>query len=260
MRSADSNPRGEMGLFDHLAELRKRLAYSLLALSTATLLSYSYAGRFFAFLTEPYFRAFSREGAELADLIGTGPAEAFLLKIKVSIFAGIILSSPFLFYQTWLFISPGLYRQEKRWILPFLFSSTLLFLSGAAFCYYAVLPLAFDFFNAEYASIGIVPAVKISEYLGLVIGLLLAFGAVFEVPILAFFLAQLGIIDDKMLLSWMRPALVAIFIISAVITPPDVVSQLLLAGPLILLYGVSIPIAKYAHRPREFFNPEELAG
>ncbi|NLF25290.1 MAG: twin-arginine translocase subunit TatC [Deltaproteobacteria bacterium] len=249
--------KAEMGILEHLAELRLRLAYALAALTAASVIAYGFAGSLFLLLSAPYFQTFSNTGAQAADLIGTGPAEAFILKIQLSIFAGAILASPVIFYQVWRFISPGLYEHEKKWAVPFLGCSTVLFVGGVLFCYYAVLPIAFDFFNDQYTSIGVKPAVKISEYLSLVIRLLLAFGLVFEIPVLAYFLARFGLIDDQMLLRWVRPAIVVIFIVSAIITPPDVISQFLLAAPLILLYGFSILIAKYANPARRSSEPLE---
>jgi sec-independent protein translocase protein TatC len=178
-------------------------------------------------------------------LIGTGLAEAFVLKLKVALFAGIVLSSPFLFFQLWLFVAPGLYAAERRLVVPFVASTTSLFLLGVWFCYEWVFPFAFEFFRGEYASIGVTPTVRISEHLALMIQGLVGFGAVFQLPVLAFFLARLGIIDERTLIGGTRYAIVAIFILSAVLTPPDVLTQFLMAGPLLLLYGISILVVRF---------------
>lgn len=254
----DSQPRKEMSLFEHLAELRLRLAYALLGVAVGSVVAYCFSGPFFDLLTAPYFNSFSSPTSSapgMADLIGTGPAEAFLLKIKVSLFIGVLLASPVVFFQIWLFIAPGLYEGERKWLVPFLLASTLLFVGGAVFCYQAVFPVAFRFFNEEYASIGIKPVIKISEYLSLVIQLMLAFGLVFELPVLTMFLARFGVVDHHMLTRWFRPAVLVIFILSAILTPPDIISQFLLAVPMLILYGVSILVAKYAYHPRQTAAP-----
>jgi sec-independent protein translocase protein TatC len=237
------NPGAEMGILEHLAELRTRLLYSFLAICAAAVISYEFAPFLFDVLSRPYFEAFPDN-----QLIGTGPAEAFMLKIKVALFSGILLSSPFLFLQLWLFVAPGLYENEKRLVFPFVFCTTALFVLGAWFCYRFVVPLAFEFFHAQYASIGVTPQIRLSEHLSMMMQTLVGFGAVFELPIIAFFLARLGLITHHTLIRGSRYAVVIIFIVSAVLTPPDVLSQLLMAGPICLLYAFSILVVKYAYR------------
>lgn len=246
-RNENKNPNdaGEMSLLGHLAELRRRLIISLLTVGFFSALCYSNAAEIFYALAAPYLSA-----SPSAELIGTGHAEAFILKLKVAVFAGILLSSPILFQQTWLFIAPGLYESEKKLALPFIFISTVLFIFGVSFCYLAVLPVTFNFFYSEYVSIGVKPNIRISEHLSLVLRLTLGFGAIFEVPVLAYFLGRLGIVTDKQLISSMRYAVVIIFIISAILTPPDVLTQFLMAGPLLLLYGASIFVVRFAQRGR----------
>jgi sec-independent protein translocase protein TatC len=231
---------GEMDIFAHLRELRRRILWSLLGIMCGAVVAYSYATAIFDFLSRPYFVAFPDN-----ILIGTGLAEAFVLKLKVALFAGIVLSSPFLFFQLWLFVAPGLYAAERRLVVPFVASTTSLFLLGVWFCYEWVFPFAFEFFRGEYASIGVTPTVRISEHLALMIQGLVGFGAVFQLPVLAFFLARLGIIDERTLIGGTRYAIVAIFILSAVLTPPDVLTQFLMAGPLLLLYGISILVVRF---------------
>lgn len=228
-----------MSLFDHLGELRSCLLRAIIAILVGAVCCYSYSSQVFEFLNRPYFANFPG-----AILIGTSPAEAFMLKIKVAIYCGLLLSSPVTFYQLWIFISPGLYESEKRLVLPFVFVTSSLFLFGAWFCFDWVLPIAFDFFNQEYKSIGVSPNIKVSEHLSTVIQGTLAFGVIFELPVLAYFLGRGGLITSQMLIKSSRIAIAAIFIISAILTPPDVLSQFLMAGPLLLLYGVSILIVK----------------
>lgn len=234
-----------MHLFEHLAELRRRLIYSIAAVFVGAIASYNFSTQVFGFLCEPYFVAFPG-----SHLIGTGPAEALLLKIKVALFCGAILAAPIIFYQFWLFVAPGLYDSEKKLVTPFVFSTTFLFIVGAGFCYRFVIPIAFSFFHEEYQSINLTATVKISEHLSMMMQALLGFGIVFQMPIVAFFLARIGVLDHRMMLRGMRYALVVIFLISAVLTPPDVLSQFLMAGPLCVLYGLSILIVKLAYREK----------
>jgi sec-independent protein translocase protein TatC len=235
--------RAEMTIFEHLGELRKRLLISLVAIVAFAILSYSYTSQVFAFLSEPYLSSFKDN-----LLIGTGPAEAFLLRVKVALFSGAILSAPILFHQLWLFLSPGLYEKERKLFIPFILSATALFLGGVAFCYLVVLPFTFAFFADQYAMIEITPTIRISEHLSMMIQALVGFGVVFEMPIVAFLLGRTGLIDHNTLIGGGRYAIVIIFIVSAVLTPPDVLTQLLMAIPLLILYGISIFIVWFAQR------------
>lgn len=232
-----------MGILDHLRELRKRLLYSVLAILVGALISYCYADVVFDWLCAPYFKGFGKSA-----LIGTSPAEAWLLKVKVALFAGATLMSPAIFSQVWLFISPGLYRKERLLAIPFVLSSSLLFLGGALFCYYQVLPLSFQFFYEQFQSIGVTPTIKIGEHLSLTLMCLLGFGIIFQLPVATFVLARGGIIDHHFLVRWFRHAVLIIFVVAAIITPPDVITQLLMAGPLLILYGISIIIARIFHK------------
>lgn len=234
-----------MHLFDHLAELRRRILISLLTVLGFAILGFYVSGPVISFLVAPYTKSFAG-----GLMIGTGPAEAFLLRIKVSIFTGAICACPVLFYQAWLFIAPGLYAEERKQMLPFVASTTLLFLVGISFCYFTVFPMAMEFFHDQYQAVQITPAIRISEYLSTILMALLGFGVVFEMPVLAYFLGRLGIIDHHMLIAATRYAVVLIFIVSAILTPPDVITQFLMAGPLLLLYGVSILIVKHTGKDR----------
>ncbi len=231
----------QMGLMEHLRELRKRLIISLGLIALGAIGAYLYAAPLFTWLSAPYFEAFGN-----SPLIGTSPAEAWVLKLKVSIFAGTIVMSPALFYQLWAFVSPGLYSHERRLVLPFVVCSTVLFVGGAMFCYRFVLPYSFGFFHDEFKSIGVTPTIKVGDNLSMMITTLVGFGAVFELPLLSYFLARAGVIDHRFLLEWFRHAVVIIFIVAAILTPPDVFTQILMAGPLVALYGLSILIAWWA--------------
>lgn len=232
-----------MPFIEHLAELRTRLIHITLAVIVGSLIAYSYSSELFAFLTHPIRAAFSK-----LELIGIEPMEAFVCKLKGAVAAGVLLASPYCFYQLWIFISPGLHEHERRFALPFIAVSTLCFVSGTAFCYYAVLPFALDFFAEEYLSIGLAQHIQIGKYLAFVIRLCLVFGGVFELPILFFFLARLKLVSHHWLKKNFRYAVVIIFIAAGVLTPsPDMTTQLLLAGPLLVIYGLCILIAYYAY-------------
>lgn len=232
----------EMGLFEHLKELRYRVIVMFIAIAIGTGVAYSFSAQVLNLLFQPFLTTFP----STAMLIGTGPAEAFLLKLKVAVFCGILLSSPILFMQLWLFIAPGLYDSERRMVIPFVLSTTLLFIVGVSFCYSFVLPLAFQFFKQQYDSLGsVTPAIRVEEHISIMLQGLIGFGVVFEMPVIAFFLGRIGIIDYKMMVSGFRYAVVIIFVVAAILTPPDVCSQFLMAIPLIGLYCISIVIVKY---------------
>lgn len=238
-------PDQEMTLFDHLRELRTRILISLIATIIGACVAYGFSGEIFELLCRPFFNSFS-EGA----LIGTGPADAFVLKLKVACVAGAIIASPVIFFQIWLFIAPGLRPEEKKLVTPFLISTTTLFFIGMWFSYKAVLPFAFQFFFEQYGSIKITPNIRITEHISFMAKAILSFGLVFEMPVLAYFLGRLGIVTAEMLIKGVRIAIVVIFIVSAVMTPPDVFTQFLMAGPLLVLYGLSILVVRWAEKPK----------
>jgi len=229
-----------MPLLGHLAELRLRLIKALSSVALAFIPAYAFADSLFAFLTQPL----QQIQPSPPPLIGTGPAEAFFTKLKVSFIAALFLASPAVFYQIWQFIAPGLYAHERRYVVPFVLFASFFFVLGAGFCHVVVLPVAYAFFLEQYESISVQATLKISEYLTFTARMLLAFGVTFELPVLAFFFARVGLINHKMLIGSLRYAIVIIFIVAAVLTPgPDVASQLFLATPLLLLYGLSIGVA-----------------
>lgn len=239
LEDSDGGLLGRMSLIEHLKELRTRLVYAAIALLAGFLIAYAVADPIFAALTLPI-----REVAHgKLLLIGTGVGEAFFTKIKVALIAGLFIASPAVFYQIWKFIAPGLYQNERRMALPFIVSATVFFILGGFFCWAVVFRIGFAFFLEQYASIGITPTIRISEYLAFTAKLLLAFGITFEMPIFAFFLTKLGMIDYKLMMRYFRYAILVIFIVSAILTPPDMVSQFLLAIPLLGLYGLSIGVA-----------------
>ena len=239
-------PEHEMDLFEHVAELRYRLIVCFISVFILAVIAYFFSKQLFTLLSAPFDKAFSD-----SIMIGTGPAEAFILRLKVSFFTGIIFSCPVIFYQIWSFVSPGLYEHERKLFIPFMVTTTALFAVGVWFCFALVLPLAFDFFREQYLAINVTPRIKISEHLSIVMRALFGFGLVFEMPVLAFFLGRLGIISHHTLIHGARYAIVIIFILSAVLTPPDVVTQFLMAGPLLILYGISILIVRATGRAAE---------
>lgn len=238
-----SNNAVEMPFLDHLRELRGCLVRMLIGIAVGMCLCLAWSEVLFQLLTYPV-----RIGFLGAKLIGTGPADAFIIKLKVAAFAGMLLSSPWSFYQLWRFISPGLHEHERKHAMPFVLCASIFFLSGVTFCFTIVLPYAFSFFNAEYQSLGVSPDLRIGEYLSFVLTLCFVFGGMFELPVLSYFLARMGILHYQWLIKNLRYAIVIIFIIAAILTPPDVVSQMLLAIPMLILFGMCIGIA-YAFGP-----------
>lgn len=239
----------EMPFLAHLAELRQRIIHTALGIAAASAFTLNWSSELFDLLRRPIVEHF--QGVEL---IGTGPAEAFVTKLKVGIVAAVLVSLPFTFFQIWRFISPGLHENERKLAIPFIASSTIFFLCGASFCYAVVLPFAFQFFGEEFISIGLAPQIRISEYLSFALGLVVVFGVMFEMPLFAYLLARLGLITSAWLARQFRYAVVIIFIVAGILTPPDVVTQMLLAVPLLLLYGLSIVVARSGekkHRPRQ---------
>jgi sec-independent protein translocase protein TatC len=183
-------------------------------------------------------------------LIGTGVGEAFFTKLKVALIAGLFVASPAVFLEIWRFIAPGLHRSERRMAGPFVIAATLFFLAGGYFCWAVVFHVGYAFFLGQYASIGVTPTLRVSEYLAFSAKLLLAFGLTFEMPIFAFFLTRLGLIDHHLMIRHLRYAVLAIFIVAVALTPPDMVSPFLLAIPLLALYALSTAVAwLFRNRP-----------
>ena len=185
-----------------------------------------------------------------STVVFTKLQEPFFTALKVAFFTGFIASLPVVFWQIWLFVAPGLYENEKKMILPFVFGATTMFLLGGAFAYYIVIPFGFTFL-VNFGSQLFTALPSIGEYVGFFTKLMIGFGIAFELPVITFFLASIGLVTDKTLKEFFRYALVIIFLLSAILTPPDVLTQFLMAGPMILLYALSIYIAKVVNPDKE---------
>jgi sec-independent protein translocase protein TatC len=223
------------------------LIFSFIALAVGFGISYGFKEKLFLFLSRPLEKHLP-EGSTLQYI---SIPEAFLTYLKISLFGGLVLAMPVLLYQIWRFVAPGLYEREKRYFIPFVFFSMLFFLGGASFCYYIVFPFVFRFFMSfSGGSLVAMPAIR--QYLSFATRLLIAFGLVFEMPIFFFFLGRVGLVSYKGLARQRRMAVVLVFVGAALLTPPDVVSQLMLAGPLMILFELSIQIVRITgKRPTE---------
>ncbi len=219
----------------HLEELRKRLIVCFIAVGIGFVLSYGFKEKLFQILTRPLISVMQTGD----KLIFTGLPEAFFTYLKVALFSGIILSTPVIFYQFWMFVAPGLYEKEKQHMIPIVFLSTFFFVGGSFFGYFIVFPYGFKFFLG-FASEIIRPLPSMREYLSFASKLLLAFGLVFELPLIITFLAKLGIVSVSFLKKNRKYALLLFFMGAAILTPPDVVTQVMMALPLIVLYEISI--------------------
>src|SRR4026209_394649 len=229
-----------MTLTEHLEELRWCLLRSVIAVLLGSTVCYFYSNAIFAFMVAPL-----RENLQPGQgLIGTSVTEAFFSEIKVAIAAGVLFTCPYIFYQIWRFIAPGLSGGEKRLVLPFVTCATLFFLGGAYFCYRVVLPVAFKYFVEQYDTMGVLPAIRIGEYFTFFFRMVLAFGITFELPVFTFFLVRLGLWNYRLMISSYRYAIIVTFVLAAILTPtPDVINQSLLALPMLVLYVASIGVA-----------------
>jgi len=223
----------------HLEELRRRLIYAVVAIVLGAIIAFLFSKQLFYFLAQPLVKILPPN----QPMIFTALTEAFFTYFKVALLAGFFLACPIVFYQLWKFIAPGLYEHEKKFVIPFVISATAFFILGGAFAYYIVFPFGFKFFlgfSTDYLKL--LP--KMNEYFSLSLKLIFAFGIVFEMPVITFFLAKMGVVNGEMLSSKRRYAIVLVFVVAALLTPPDVGTQLLMAGPLILLYEVSVWVAR----------------
>jgi sec-independent protein translocase protein TatC len=253
----DKTNEEKMPLLAHLEELKTRLLRVLVVVGLGFGVCYLFKDWSFRVITRPLVEAMPAHSA----MIFTGLPEAFFIHMKIAFFASLLLTAPYTLFEIWRFVSPGLYRNEKKWVLPFLFFSSLLFASGVLFGYFIALPPAFAFF-VSFSTDFLKPMISFKEYLSLTLSFLLAFGLCFEMPVFMFFLAKIGVVTAKLLARQRRYAILLIFIVSAVLTPsPDALSQILMAIPLMILYEVSIVVAKFARNakpaPAEADEPQQ---
>jgi len=230
----------------HIADLRKRLMISSAALIIAFFVCFSVYEPILQWMMLPIEKVL----APGSQMVAIEVQETFFTALKVAFFSGFLLSLPIILWQMWLFLAPGLYDNEKKLVIPFVAGATGMFLMGASFAYYIVVPFGFEFLvNFGNSVVSVMPS--IGKYVTFFTKLLFGFGIAFELPVFTFFLAIIGVVTDRTLKDFFKYAVVLIFIVSALLTPPDILTQFLMAGPLIILYGVSIYIAK-------IFNPEVI--
>lgn len=246
----------ETSIIAHLKELKKRLIVCIVALVVGFLVCYGFSDRLYDLLTGPLMPQLP-EDSEF--LVFTGVVEPFFIYLKVGFLGGAIFASPVLFHQVWAFVAPGLYDSEKRWFGLLVLGSLVLFLSGVFFAYFVVFPFGFKYL-LSYASPDLKPILSMSSYFSLVTRLLLAFGIVYQLPLAMLVATRMGVVTPKKLLRWWRYALILIVAAAALITPtPDIFNQLLMAGPLVVLYAIGV-VAAYAFggkRTEEEEEPEE---
>lgn len=237
----------EAPITEHLAELRDRLIKSLIALFVGAVLVFIKVEIFFDIFQAPLHKVFPE-----LKLVALTPTESFFTALKISLLMGFVVSSPFIFYQVWKFIEPALYENEKKLLIPFVFFTTLFFISGAAFAFFLVLPLAIKFLlTFGYTQLDVEAMLSVSSYISFVIRLILAFGITFELPVILSLLARLGLVSHEGLTKIRPYFIVGAFTFAAFITPPDVLSQVLLALPLVVFYEISIFMAKMLYPKSE---------
>jgi sec-independent protein translocase protein TatC len=237
----------KMPLLEHLVELRRRIIWSLVAFFVAFIIAFTFASPIFDFLLRPLADVW--QGQEGRHLIYTGLQEKFFANVKVGMFGGIVLSFPIVAAQVWGFVAPGLYKREKHAFLPFLIATPIMFIIGASFVYYIFVPNAWRFFAsfeevAHDGALAITAEPRVSEYLALVIQLILGFGIVFELPVLLTLLVSVEILETQTLRKQRRYAYVGSFVVAAILTPPDALSMMMMAIPLVGLYEISIVLGR----------------
>ena len=236
----------------HLEELRKRLVVCAIAIGVGFAISYGFSKQIFSLLILPLARVLPSD----SRLIFTSLPEMFITYIKVSLVAGIVLAIPIIFYQLWMFLAPALYQKEKKYIIPFVTFSSILFLVGSMFGYFVVFPYGFKFFiGFATDQVQALPSVK--QYFTFAIRLLLAFGIVFEMPLVVLFLTKIGIVTPDAMKKFRKFAILCAFILSAILTPPDVATQIMMALPLLILYEFSIIISQAVYRKKREDSDDE---
>lgn len=246
----------KMPLTAHLGDLRNRIVVSLIFIFIAFIVSFAYSENIFQLIMFPlrytldfsvkemYIHFTPQDKLQNTKLVFLAPAEAFWMNLKLSFVASLILSLPVIFHQLWKFIAPGLFQREKRYVLPFIFVATVLFLFGASFCFFIVLPFAMSFLLTYKVGDFLVPMLSVGQYVDFCLKFILAFGAIFELPIVIIFLTKMGIVSPKTLAKNRKYAVLTSFILAALLTPtPDAFNQLLMAVPIILLYEIGIWIS-----------------
>jgi sec-independent protein translocase protein TatC len=243
----DETSEEKLPLTAHLEELKKRLIRSLIGIGIGFCACYYFKDWLFKIITKPLMDVMPKN----SYMIYTSLPEAFFTYMKIAFFASLFLTAPFTLYQIWKFISPGLYAREKKYVIPFVLTSTLLFVGGVVFAYFLALPPAFGFF-VEFSTDTLRPMFTMREYLSFALKLLLAFGVSFELPVFIFFMAKLGIVNSRLLAKQRRYAILIIFIVAAILTPsPDAFTQCIMAVPLMILYEFSIYVAKFAEKKKK---------
>jgi sec-independent protein translocase protein TatC len=241
----DNDEMPAMSFLDHLEELRKRIIYSLIAVAVGFLACWRFAERIFEIMQRPIMEALHRN-AMPEKLVYLNPTEPFNLYLKIGALAGLFVASPVVLFQVWLFISPGLYRKEKRYVFPFMFSTVALFLAGGYFGFKLVYPQALDFligYGKQFQ-----PMITIGEYTDLFLVIILGMGVIFELPILVFFLSLMGIVTAGWMWRNLRYSILVIFIVAAILTPTtDILNMCMFAAPMVALYILSIGIAWMVH-------------
>jgi len=231
----------------HLEELKKRLVRSLIVIGIGFGVCYFFKDGLFNIITRPLLKVMPKD----SYMIYTSLPEAFFTYMKVAFFASLFMTAPFWLYQIWKFISPGLYPREKKYVIPFVLTSTFLFVGGILFAYFLALPPAFGFF-VEFSTDSLRPMFTMREYLSFALKLLLAFGVSFQLPVFIFFMTKVGIVDSRLLAKQRRYAILIIFVAAAVLTPsPDAFTQIIMAIPLMILYEMSVFIAKFAEKKKK---------
>jgi len=234
-----------MGFLEHLEELRRRIIYSLIAVAVGFFACWRYAEKIYGIMQRPIMEALQRNGLS-QKLVYLNPTEPFNMYLKVAFLAGLFVTSPFVLYQVWAFIAPGLYRNEKRYVTPFMFSTVLLFIAGGYFGYKLVYPQALEFligYGKQFQ-----PMITIGEYTDLFLVIIIGMGVIFELPILVFFLSLMGVVTAGWMWRNLRYSILVIFIIAAILTPTtDILNMCIFAAPMVALYVLSIGIAWIVH-------------